>query len=337
MSRSAAGDITELHDVAVGRARRLTDLSITDGLVFVAIFALLGMIQLPVVLCAAMGFVLTDMMRATLQPRIRAWRAHRYLARRPQPPDDAADRAVADAARALERHGDGPYSDNGACANGLTAIAAHLLAARGPGKAYRFALRPADLPAVSVLRVPLEPTAIGDLATHLAPPGAPAPGAAPSSADGRVAQRRTPWRARVGTGVLAGLWLIIAGYIVAYACATGLPRPSWPPEGVVLAVLGSTCIASPLLRLMRRRCEWYAVPGGVVVRTAGGFSLTWQPRLVRRAESVLCYWDGGGQIAVATTAGGAWRASASPKTAAAMIGAWLSPLPPPTRPLADLV
>ena len=329
MSRSAAGDITELHDVAVGRARRLTELPITDGLAFVAIFTLLGMIQLPIVLCAAMGFVLTDMMRATLQPRIRAWRAHRYLARRPQPPEVAADRAVADAARALERHGDGPYSDNGTCANGLTAVAAHLLAARGPAQAYRFALRPAD--------VPLEPTAIDDLAAHLAPPDAPAPGAAPSDADGRAARRRAPWGARIRTVVLVGLSLVVAGYIVAYAFATGMPRPSWPPEGVVLALLGSACIASPLLRLMRRQCEWYAVPGGVVVRTAGGFSRRWQPTLVRRDESVLCYWDGGGQIAVATTAGAAWRATASPETAAAVIGAWLSPLPPPARPLADLV
>ncbi len=90
----------------------------------------------------------------------------------------------------------------------------------------------------------------------------------------------------------------------------------------------------------RSRKQWFAVPGGLIVRKAGLRDRRWKVHLLEPANSILVVFQAGRRQWIACAATGDFfdRVVMTKREADFLLRAWLSPLsPPPVEKLTDLV
>ncbi|MCC6361435.1 MAG: hypothetical protein IT450_22105 [Phycisphaerales bacterium] len=149
--------------------------------------------------------------------------------------------------------------------------------------------------------------------------------------DGRVSSRSLRILLVLG---LIGAIMSLGGQLVETAVAL------WQgtmPMNLAMWVFPIAALAAIVAWRLFRPRNCFAVPGALVVRSAGGHETTWRLRLFARPDSVVIYWRERGLLAVVARDGAVIQTMMRQPEAEIAVRAWLSPIaPPPIEQLSDL-
>lgn len=145
----------------------------------------------------------------------------------------------------------------------------------------------------------------------------------------RLAVRRVKRNIR-----MAGGWLIFAVFAIQFIIAAVESIETWRvTRGLVMwsLILGAMVFGVFRPRLSGWRVQWLAVPGGIIIRTAGLRERKWGLHLFDRRRSALVVLQLTRNMSYVWVADGEshQRGVASPREVVFLLRAWLSPVPPP--------
>ncbi|GMU80368.1 MAG: hypothetical protein AMXMBFR47_02390 [Planctomycetota bacterium] len=220
---------------------------------------------------------------------------------------------------------------------GQKLLAQGLLRSGGAGRCYWISSAQAESPRLEPLMDPFEPIL---LARGARPPDSGEP-PSPTVQD-RI---RKFWRemdGRISSRSLRVLFILglifavfsLGGQLVETAVALW---QGMMPMNLAMWVFPLAALAAIVAWRLFRPRNCFAVPGALVVRSAGGHETTWRLRLFARPDSVVIYWRERGLLAVVARDGAVIQTMMRQPEAEIAVRAWLSPIaPPPIEQLSDL-
>lgn len=265
---------------------------------------------------------------------VRRRRIRRRLARFEAAPTAAGDDVIANAAEIVRQYPDGMALGSSGFhpRSGVALDVAGALARIGwIGRSFRLAGHPEKLDAVPPpFDAPFEPTPLSQSS----------PAFRALRNDDRDALKR--WWANVDEqfmmhGGERQRKLLKAAMVVGWVTllfmlgklAIDLASGRRPPELSMFAVLLPIVLVGWLIQSWRQE-QWFAVPGGLLIRCSGMFESRWRLELLRREECVLVYWRELYTLAVARADGvGFSKLRVRSDEAEVALRAWQSPVPPP--------
>lgn len=231
--------------------------------------------------------------------------------------------------------------------HGLEALARGLALRGAGGATLRIAAAPAG--PIEPLVVPFEPQPLDETLSGLMRAGGGDDPPGPGGAASPPASRARPLAGVVPAGlhrniILKGGWVLVIIFAVNWALAAldAWRHRRWLHPTFVLWSLGlAAMIFIPVGARLTSSRQWFLVPGGLLLRSAGWRQRGWTLHVFERSRSVLCLCRSRRNQGWAVSVSDGRESGttlATPYECEFLLRAWLSPLPPPPlEKLGDLV